>query len=81
MKDGKQSNEVDFLLQYTLQEGVYPNYLRGGAGTNHYMPHFSHTRLGLSMSLALMTILLYQYNSKEVMFGTGHSIRISIWHN
>ncbi len=34
---------------------------------------FSHTRLGLSMSLALMTIILYQYNSQllEKLSGTS----------
>lgn len=42
-----------------------------GAGTNrnerlhrHLKPHFSYTRLGLPMALALMTILLYVYNSQ-----------------
>lgn len=41
------------------------------AGTNrnerlhrHLKPHFSFSRLGLPMALALMTLLLYQYNSK-----------------
>ena len=41
-----------------------------GAGTNrnerlhrHLKPHFSCSRLGLPMALALMTILLYNYNS------------------
>ena len=43
-----------------------------GFGTNrnerlhrHIKPHFSRTRLGLPMALALMTVLLYQYNCKS----------------
>ena len=32
--------------------------------SEYLRPHFSHTRLGLSMTLALMTILFYQYNCK-----------------
>ena len=44
-----------------------------GAGTNrnerlhrHLKPHFSCSRLGLPMALALMTILLYNYNSNLI---------------
>ena len=49
-----------------------------GAGTNrnerlhrHIKPHFSCTRLGLPMALALMTVVLYQHNSfvQEKKFG------------
>ena len=49
-----------------------------GAGTNrnerlhrHLKPLFSRTRLGLPMALALMTILLFQYNCRLVEKHTG----------
>lgn len=65
------------LLKTHIKKGCLSE-LPTGAGTNrnerlhqYLRPHFSHTRLGLSMALALMTILLYNYNCKVLEKKTG----------
>jgi hypothetical protein len=57
-------------LEVHIKKGCLSG-IPAGAGTNrnerlhrHLKPHFSCTRLGLPMALALTTILLHQYNGE-----------------
>jgi hypothetical protein len=65
-------------LKVHINKGCLSN-IPPGAGTNrnerlhrHVRPHFSHTRLGLPLALALMTVLLYQHNSRLIENITGY---------
>lgn len=66
-------------LKLHINKGCLSN-IPPGAGTNHnerlhchIRPHFSHTRLGLPLALALMTILLHVHNSRlmDKLIGTS----------
>lgn len=74
-------NEIENLKYIIITKGCLSG-LPTGADTNrnerlyrHLKPLFSQTRLHLPMALALMTILLYQYNCHlfEKQTGTPHT--------
>ena len=72
-------------LKVHIRKGCLSN-IPVGLGTNrnerlhrHIKPHFSHTRLGLSLALALMTVLFYQYNSRYLQKVTRKP-RKPIWY-
>ena len=65
-------------LKVHINKGCLSN-IPPGAGTNrnerlhrHVRPHFSHTRLDLPLAVALMTVLLYQHNSRLIENITGY---------
>lgn len=68
--------EIDSVKVH-VSEGCLSN-IKVGAGTNrnerlhrNLKPHFSRSRLGLPMALALMTVLLFQYNCNLIEKATG----------
>ena len=68
-------------LRVHVHRGCLSN-IPPGVGTNrnerlhrHIRPHFTHTRLGLPLALALMTLLLHQHNSRIIEKCTGQCVK------
>lgn len=72
-------------LKVHITKGCLSN-IPAGAGTNrnerlhrYIRPHFSQTRLGLPLALALMTVLLYQHNSTLMEKITGNPAKLIVY--